>query len=131
MNAILKDFKFGFRHWSRNPSGTLVILGTLALVMSATCLILATIKYESKRFMPFPDPNRVVKIWNNSMNGVTDSLPARIYGEGKDQFQTLESIGVSGMTGMQVLMASGLEPASLSVTEVSSTIFDVCATPPY
>lgn len=131
MKSILKDFKFGCRHWSRNPGGTLVILGTLTLLMCCTGLILAIINYEMHRAMPYPDPDRVVTIWNNDMNGSTDMLPARLYGEGMEKIQSLETMAVSGLSQSEVLLMPGLEPKSLSIYTVSPSVFDVCDIAPF
>ena len=130
MKSILKDFKFGLRHWSRKPGGTVVILGTLTLLMCVTGLLLSILNYERHRLLPFPDPDRVVTIWNNTKNGSTDLLPARVYGEGKDKIQSLEYMGVTGKSKMEVLLSPGLEPKSLSIYTVSPSIFDICGIAP-
>lgn len=130
MKSILKDFKFGFRHWRRKLGASAVIVGTLTLLMCVTGLLLSILNYERHRMLPFPDPDRVVTIWNNTKSGSTDLLPVRVYGEGRNKIQSLEFMGVTGMSRMEVLLSPGLEPKSLSIYSVSPSIFDICGIAP-
>ncbi len=129
-DKVMNDLKLAIRQIGRRPGGTVVILGTLGLVVGAMALVLGIISHETAAYMPFPEPDEVVTIWQVSDNGTQDKLPVRAMVETLSHVKGLEAAGGVGFYGSQVLTGVG-EPKSLSVLSISPEIFHVTGRLPH
>ena len=125
----MTHLRFSLRQLLRNAGGTAVILVTMALVMGAMTLILAILKHQRTAWMPFPEPDSVVKIWQIGSDGSGELFPAAVFAEAANQIDGLEAVGAYGFSNPRVLTGRG-EPKHLVAVETSEAVFKVTERPP-
>jgi putative ABC transport system permease protein len=109
MERLLQDLRFAVRSLFRDRSFSLVSLVTLGLGIAATVTALAATKSVLLDPLPFPDPDRLVMVWERAPNGEQRNVTSAYnYIRWRDRAQSLESIGAIAQVPMNV---SGLGPA--------------------
>ena len=124
----MNDLKHAFRQIQKRPGGTIVILGTLSLVIGAMGMILGILQSERTRWMPFPNYDEVVRLWHVSKNGAQDRVPHETFVGLTDQVSGFRVLGAMGNYGTQVLTGIG-EPKTMSTLHVSAEVFEVMGVP--
>jgi predicted permease len=124
----MNDFKHAFRQIRKRPGGTIVILGTLSLVIGAMGMILGILQSERTRWMPFPNYDEVVRLWHVSKNGAQERLPHETFVGLEDQVSGFRVLGAMGKYDTQVLTEIG-EPKTVSTQQISAEVFDVMGVP--
>ena len=125
----MNDFKFASRQLFKRPGGTIIILVTLSLVIGTMSLVLGVMQHERNAWMPFPEPDEVVRVWQVDKNGPRDSIPAAVYADALNSLEGFESFAAMGRYGSQVLTGEG-EARTLSIQLVTASVFDVAGVPP-
>lgn len=120
----MNDLRFAFRQLLKHPAGTAIILVTLALVIGTMSLVLGVIQHERSRWMPFPDPHQLVRLWRVNKDRPREEFPAAVYTEAARAIQGLASIAAIGGSSTEILTGEG-EPRSLAVESVTASAFDV------
>jgi predicted permease len=79
MSTIIRELRHGLRSLAKTPAQTAVILLTLALGIGANTAIFSVVEGVLLRPLPYPDPDRLVSLWENDrIRGTTKegfSLP--------------------------------------------------------
>jgi predicted permease len=65
----MRDIRFAFRTLSRAPFFTIIALLTLALGIGATTAIFTVVDGVLLRPLPYPEPQRIVRLWESSAKG--------------------------------------------------------------
>jgi predicted permease len=71
---VLHDIRFAVRLLMRDPSFTIVALTTLTLGIAATVSVYAVLKAVLLNPLPFPEPDRVVLVWERTPSGEDHNL---------------------------------------------------------
>ncbi len=124
----MNDFKQALRQIRKQPGGTLVILGTLSLVIAAMGMILGLLQSDRARWMPFPESEQVVRLWQISKHGPQDRLPAETFRWLAGNLSGLQSMAAMGQYDTMVLTGIG-EAKTMSTQKVGSEVFDVIGVP--
>ena len=74
----MNDLKFAFRQLRKNPGFTAVAVLTLALGIGANTAIFSVIDAVLLRPLPFPDPERLVMVWNQLPGQGLRQLPLSV-----------------------------------------------------
>ncbi|MBI4661090.1 MAG: ABC transporter permease [Verrucomicrobia bacterium] len=125
----MNDLKFAFRQLLKRPGGAAIILATLALVIGTMSLAFGVIQHELAKWMPFPQPGQMVRLWQFGKERPAEHFPAAVYAETTGRIQGLEAIAGLGGYGSQVLTGEG-EPRSLSIQHVTASVFKVAGVQP-
>src|SRR5262249_6808966 len=66
MPDIIRDLKHTFRRLARTPLFTLATLVTLALAIGGNTAIFSLINSVLLKALPFPEPNRLIGVWQTA-----------------------------------------------------------------
>src|SRR5579862_168983 len=135
MSTMLQDIKYGFRMLAKNPGFTAVAVLTLALGIGANTTIFSVINTTLLRPLAFPDPDRLVLVWETFGKG-PDNLnivSAPNVWDFKRQAKSLESMAIFDSAGRGYnLSPTGTkqEPEQVSGLRVSADFFPTLGVKP-
>ncbi|HEX4379424.1 MAG TPA: ABC transporter permease, partial [Candidatus Acidoferrum sp.] len=124
------DMRHGLRLLRKNPGFTAVAILTLALGVGANTAIFSIVNAVLLRSLPFPDPDRLVRIYFNNpgvgLRGVRFSVPE--FDDLRTQTDVFEDVSVivSGPTNL----TGAKQPEHLEMVEVSPNYFSMLGATP-
>jgi putative ABC transport system permease protein len=128
LGTLIQDLRFGLRTLRRSPGFTLVTVLTLALAIGATTAIFSIVYGVLLRPLPYPDPSRIMAIFEVTTQGTWNRLADPNFDDFRDQshsFQTIAKYG-SGIASI----SGGSEPTRSTVASVSLEFFKVFGVQP-
>jgi len=95
LDGLVQDLRFALRQAARRPGFTLLVVLTLAVGIGANVGIFSVLKGLILRSLPYPDPERVVAIWETPPQE-RSYMPftSPDYFDMREQNSTLEEMGV-------------------------------------
>jgi hypothetical protein len=134
MDRLLQDLRFAGRLLWKDRSFSLTTIATLALCLAANVAIFAVVNGVLLKPLPFPEPDRLIRIFNRypgagvdtaGSNGVPD------YFDRKRDMVALEETGLFREAGATV-SGSGLgEAERIQAMQVTPSFFRVLQAQPY
>src|SRR2546430_4812767 len=130
MGPLLQDVRYGLRMLVKKPTFTIVAVLTLALGVGASTAIFSIVNAVLLRSLPFPDPDRLVRIYFNNpgvgLRGVRFSVPE--FDDLRTQTDVFEDVSVivfgpTNLTGAK-------QPEHLEMMEVSPNYFSMLGATP-
>ena len=130
MGTLLQDVRYGLRMLVKKPTFTIVAVLTLALGVGANTAIFSIVNAVLLRSLPFPDPDRLVRIYFNNpgvgLRGVRFSVPE--FDDLRAQTDVFEDVSVivfgpTNLTGVK-------QPEHLEMMEVSPNYFSMLGATP-
>lgn len=129
MNDLLQNVRYGLRQLRRNPGFTAVALLTLTLCIGANTAIFTVVNAVLLRDLPFPEPDRLVRIWElKRKEGRRANVAPQTFLEWRERQKSFESIAAYQF-GNFVLSGPG-EPERTLGLQVSAEFFQVLGIPP-
>ncbi len=120
------DLTYSLRQFRRAPSFTLVAAVTLALGIGANTAIFALVDAALLRPLPFPDPDRLVMVWERTERSPRTGMSPLNMSDWNERSRTFESIAgfVPNIGGM---VMNGRDGTAETITRqwVSAGFFDV------
>src|SRR5438045_1887008 len=125
MGTLLQDIRYGLRMLVKTPTFTIVAVLTLALGVGATTAMFSIVNAVLLRSLPFPDPDRLVRIYFDNpgvgLRGVRFSVPE--FDDLRTQTDVFEDVSVvvlgpTNLTGVK-------QPEHLEMIEVSPNYFSM------
>jgi putative ABC transport system permease protein len=130
METLLQDIRYGLRILVKKPMFAIVAILTLALGVGANTAIFSIVNAVLLRSLPFPDPDRLVRIYFNNpgvgLRGVRFSVPE--FDDLRAQTDVFEDVSVivfgpTNLTGTK-------QPEHLEMSEVSPNYFSMLGVTP-
>ena len=91
MFTLWQDIKFGLRMFARNPGFTAVAVLTLALGIGANTAIFSVVDAVLLKRLPYPDPARLVTIYENQQNEGEMSVAWANFVDWRDRISAFEA----------------------------------------
>jgi putative ABC transport system permease protein len=130
METLWQDVRYGLRGLAKNPGFTAVAVLTLALGIGATTVMYAGIYAVLLRKLPFPEPERLVMIWERDSGpkeSTDDPSPADLR-DWQQQSQSFEQ--VSAMVDRAYDVTGSGEPEEIHGSSVSGNLFSLLGVTP-
>jgi predicted permease len=130
MGTLLQDVRYGLRMLVKKPTFAIVTILTLALGVGANTAIFSIVNAVLLRSLPFPDPDRLVRIYFNNpgvgLRGVRFSVPE--FDDLRTQTDVFEDVSVivfgpTNLTGAK-------QPEHLEMMEASPNYFSMLGATP-
>jgi putative ABC transport system permease protein len=124
MDSFLADFRHSARVLWKNPAFTLVAIAALALGIGANTAIFSVVNTVLLKPLPYPNPDRIVRIARKFKSGRSDStsIPKFMAWQKNDAF---ESMALYDMIGPGLNLGGGDRPEQVKGIHVSSSYFRV------
>jgi putative ABC transport system permease protein len=128
MQAILNDFRFGFRMLARDPAFSLIAILTLALGIGANTAIFSVVDSVLLKRLPYPDPARLVTFREIQPKAGEMGLSWRNFEDWHGRVQSFES---DAAFRQESFTLTGAGPASrIRGAQVSATFFSLVGAAP-
>ena len=130
MGTLFQDVRYGLRMLVKKPTFTIVAVLTLALGVGANTAIFSIVNAVLLRSLPFPDPDRLVRIYFNNpgvgLRGVRFSVPE--FDDLRTQTDVFEDVSVIVLGPTNLTGAK--QPEHLEMIEVSPNYFSMLGATP-
>ena len=129
--TVRQDLSYALRSLRAAPGFTLVVLLTLALGIGATTAIFSVVQGVLLRPLPFPAPERVVRIWPaNPGTGLDrETISPTELEDWERELRSFEAVGAFNTLGAGVVFGDGGEPIYAKTTYASAGFFPALGTP--
>ena len=129
MNTFLQDLRFGIRTLAKNPGFAVVAILTLALGIGASTAIFSVVDAVLLRPLPYPNPQRIVTVWEQEANGHRTRLADPNFLDFRSQNNTLA--GLATFSSGPDSVSGGSEPVRMDIGLVSQDFFKVMGVEPF
>lgn len=124
-----RDLGYGTRMLRKNPGFCAVAILTLALGIGASTAIFSVVDAVLLRPLPYPNPEQIVRVWENTRKYSRDPLTDPDFEDFRAQNQTLIGLAAYGYGTESV--SGGSEPVRMNIADVSQDFFKVMGVEPF
>ena len=128
MEPLLRELRYGLRILTKSPGFAAIAVLTLALGIGASTAIFSVVDAVLLRALPFPNPERIVRVWEQAPNGRRMNFADPNFDDFRDQNNTFASL--SEYSSWLTSVAGASEPVRVNIAEVSSGFFPSFAVEP-
>ena len=122
------DARYGLAGLARRPGFALVAVSVLALGIGATTAMFSLVDAVLLKPLPFPEPERIVRIWETPTPTTSNSTTTRTFVELQRQSQAFEALSAESASTATVVVNG--EPIRLTGRYVSADHFAVFGVQP-
>jgi len=124
MQNLMQDLRYAFRTLVKSPGFTLVAVLTLALAIGANTAIFSVVENVLLRPLPYPDPQRLVEIFNTYFPQVPrGGLSPGDYADWREQARSFSAMEAYAQVSQGLNLTGESEPQRVQVAYVSSGLF--------
>jgi putative ABC transport system permease protein len=123
MSALLQDFRYALRTLAKKPAFAAAAIGTLALGIGANTAIFSVVNAVLLRPLPFPNPDRLVLLWEKTADLPTMMVAYPDYLDWRAQNDVFENLAVYNRYRNLNLTGGGGDPERVSAAAVSANFF--------
>ena len=123
LHSLVADIKFGARQLAKSPGFTAVAVLTLALGIGGTAAMFSFVNAVLIRKPPFPDFDRIVRLWEVPCNNCLNGVSAMNFLDWQSQNTTM--LDVSAANYNTYSLSDGDKPEVLNGARVSPHYFDI------
>jgi putative ABC transport system permease protein len=128
LESLAQDIRYGLRMLLKSPGFTAVAVMTLALGIGASTSIFSVLDAVLLRPLPYPNPQRIVTIWEQEANGHRTHLADPNFLDFRSQNDTLA--GLATFSSAPDSVSGGSEPVRMNIGIVSQDFFKVMGVEP-
>jgi predicted permease len=121
IEQLLQDVSYGVRALRKNPGFAIVIVLTLALGIGANTAIFSVVRGVVLAPLPYPEPNRLVMVWESRPNVKTLSTSYPDFMDWQRNARSFEQM--AALTSRNYDLTSSGTPQHLDGMEISSGFF--------
>ena len=126
IETVARDFRYGLASLLRDPGFAFVAIGVLALGIGGNVAMFSLVDAVLLKPIPFPEPERIVRVWEAPRPGVTNSTSPPDFLDWKRLGTVFEAL--SAEQSISVALTGKGEPTRLSGKAVTADYFRVFAT---
>jgi putative ABC transport system permease protein len=126
IEALFRDFRYGLASLWRAPGFAVIIVGVLALGIGGTVAMFSVVDAVLLKPLPFPDPDRIVRVWAAPRPGVVNATTVPQFLAWKRLSGDFDAL--SAEQTVQAALNDKGGPARLPGKEVTADYFKVFAT---
>jgi putative ABC transport system permease protein len=123
MDTLSQDIRYAFRRLLKSPGFAAVVILTLGLGIGANSAIFSVVNAVVFRSMPYPEPDRLVRLFQVGDNGGLATFTPMNYLDVQKGMHALESS--AAYAGAGYTLTSDGEPERVDGAETSASFFDV------
>lgn len=125
MEALIQDVRYSIRLLRKQPMVTVMAVLILALGIGANTAIFSVVNAVLIRPLPYPEPHRLVWMWNNNRSSGVEREPLSFpnFVDFRDQNKSFED--VAGFTTWLPILTHDEEPERIRASQVSAGFFPV------
>jgi predicted permease len=128
MSSILQDLRYGLRVLVKDRGFTVVAVATLALGIGASTAMFTILDATLLKPLPFPEPERMVRVWETLPNGLPNSTTTLTFLDWKRQSDLFEALSAELPT--RAAVGTGEDLARVEGKVVSVDYFKVFGVKP-
>jgi predicted permease len=130
LETLGKDFRFGIRLLLKSPGFAAVAILTLALGIGANTAIFSVVDAMLLRPLPYPQPERLVRIWESSVkfDSPRNVVNPRNFLDWRDHAQSFEAM--AAITDSLTNISLNGQPFAVQSLWVSPEFFSILRVPP-
>ncbi len=129
LDILTQDIKYAIRSLLRAPGFLAIVLITLAVGIGANTAIFSVAHAVLLRPLPYPDPERVVRIWHREKDGSQSLTNYVTFLDWKERLRSFENIAV--MSSWEPTLQGYGEPTPLEGFSVTHDFFSTLGIGPY
>src|SRR6201981_998926 len=129
LEPLLQDLRYSFRVLRKSPGFTAIAVLTLALGIGASTSIFSVVDAVLLRPLPYPNPQQVVRVWEQAPDGRRMSLADPNFEDFRAQNHTLSGLALYN-DGPESI-SGGSEAVRMNVAAVSSDFFTSLGVEPF
>jgi putative ABC transport system permease protein len=124
VESLWQDLRYGVRTLTKHPGFTLVAVLTLALGVGANTAIFSVVQNLLLRPLPYPQPDRLIEIWNTYMPQVPRAaLSPGDYADWRQQATCFSEMGAYAEISQGFNLTGENEPQRVLVGYASASLF--------
>jgi putative ABC transport system permease protein len=123
IDSLLQDIRYAARRLRGAPGFAIAVVSTLAIGIGGAAATFSVVDASVLRPLPFPEPDRLVRLRDVTPRGDPFSLSLPDYRDFAQRLRTVSSLGA--MKPLQVTLTGAGAAARLEAAAVTSTIFPV------
>ena len=129
MGNFAADLRYAVRTMRRSPGFTAVAIGALALGIGANTAIFTVVNGVMLAPLPYPEPDRLVRLGRQypNGNGYSNSIPKYMVWRQNDVF---ESMTLYDFSGLSMNLGTGDRPEQVKASHISRDYFRVFGASP-
>ena len=126
----MQDFRYAVRALKKSPGFTLVAVVTLALGIGANTAIFSVVQKVLLRALPYPQPERLVKIWNSYPPYPPAGLSPGDYADWRQQAKSFSAMGAYAEISTGFNLTGDAEPQRVQAGYASASLFPLLGVAP-
>src|SRR4029434_1275465 len=130
MDTLSKEVRYGFGSLLKRPAFTVIAVATLALGIGANTAIFSTINALLLKPLPFPDPDRIVALWDKvpSRGVARNEVAVANYLDWRAQSKSFEHLGIYRWWSTN--LTGGETPERVQGFQVTAHFLDIVGVKP-